>query len=314
MNLGAQLVVDPRFEELVRAAASDPRSGLLRARSRHPVRALFISDVPPMSGTQIESAAERELLRVYRHELADLLNDVASRRLYEEKRGETLCPYVVDSQLVLHVSEGEVRERLDQLQHEREDPSSESGDALSVLESCFAEPGSRAPDVVQLIATSMRIAPTDRARSIGAWHYYLQGSPRSALQIGRYVASTSAMPRDIAYAASVASSSLAALKQFGLALSGYRAICHHQPERAYQWIFRLTCALQAGDAADANVCVNELENLAATSSEQVRWCGSMLRLRRQRGEWSPTRNAIDLARRFTGRSTLGAARICDEFV
>lgn len=245
---GAVFTLDPRTEELLREVAADPSSCLLRVPRREVEEALTRTDYRGLSSTVGLSAAERELLRTARAEVAYWLNVVCFRRLTEDEETRVLYSRVADGgsaidapsvEIAAHACEG-IRE------------SSLAVDlgedaALELLANAVSD---RAPrvSVDALAAASLRLSPSFVAR-----HYALQaivGQRRASaahrLAVG--LSTTSAARADRAYSHAILGTTLWSLGQLHGARDAYGVAAETMPTHPEFALRALSMAICCDDS------------------------------------------------------------------
>lgn len=170
----------PEIEELLREVASDPRSTLLRVPRPKVLRTFFEHDPTVSQHATGLRAAERELLRTHRDELAKLLREACVMKLYGHPAAKgRMLRHVTATQVLSIPNKVALRERF---RRERRSPVGPLGldDAL-LLDACTEVDGVDQPTIGQLAALSLRLHPTTQARIYAAENAVLEGLTPDAL-------------------------------------------------------------------------------------------------------------------------------------
>ena len=177
MNSPWERDLDPKLEELLIELSAQPQSPLLKV----PVstRGPGVQEVSVRAADL--SAAERELLSVFRFELRDLLLEACRRELYTLRGLQVSRWRSLDARL--HVStedawRANARRALDDIPDEVE-----ARDALTLLSSCVAHPNSAPPTVSQFAGAAQRVMLDDRAPIYVALELLSDESPRAAMSL-----------------------------------------------------------------------------------------------------------------------------------
>jgi hypothetical protein len=169
--------LDPKLEELLTELSADPHSTLLKVPVS--MKELGVQQVSARAADL--SAAERELLSVFRFELRDLLLEACRRELYSLRGLQVSRWRSWDARL--HVStedawRASARRALEDIPDEVE-----ARDALTLLSSCVAHPNSPPPTVSQLAGAAQRVMLDDRAPVYAALELIGDESPRAAMSL-----------------------------------------------------------------------------------------------------------------------------------
>jgi len=177
------VLFDPAIEVLLREIAADPDSCLLRVPRPNIVKSLAHRQGVVRSGATGLSTVERELLRVYRAELAKLLREACVMRLYAHPQArlelslhltatrKTKVMPAPDWRASAHHALAAARGR------------AESLSGLDLLDACVAPGGLESATVAQLAVASMRLEPTDAARIYPAIELTLDGQEETAIRV-----------------------------------------------------------------------------------------------------------------------------------
>jgi len=245
---GAVFTLDPRTEELLREVAADPSSCLLRVPRREVEEALTRTDYRGLTSTVGLSAAERELLRTARAEVAYWLNVVCFRRLTEDEETRVLYSRVADGgsainapsvEVVGHAC-GEIRENSLAI-----DLGEDA--AIELLANAVSDSAPRV-SVDALAAASLRLSPSFVAR-----HYALQvivGQRRASVahRLAVALSTTSAARTDRAYSSAILGTSLWSLGQLHGARDAYGAAAETMPTHPEFALRALSMAICCDDS------------------------------------------------------------------
>lgn len=168
--------LDPEVSELVREVLADPRAQLLSAKSRTDIRGRT-ELIEPVRPSEIGlTAAERHLVRAYREEVAWLLRQAAKIVLFQNSPTRPSTYLTLEERVELvHEADWTCRARriaISDLQASLDDT------ALETLTSVLRAFDSVPPH--ELGATSMRLAPTDQARTCIAYDHINRGQHQAA--------------------------------------------------------------------------------------------------------------------------------------
>ena len=169
--------LDPKLEELLIELSAHPQSTLLKV----PASTTGLGAQQVSARAADLSAAERELLSVFRFELRDLLLEACRRELYSLRGLQVSRWRSWDARL--HVStedawRASARRALDDIPDEVE-----ARDALTLLSSCVTHPNSPPPTVSQLAGAAQRVMLDDRAPVYVALELISDESPRAAMSL-----------------------------------------------------------------------------------------------------------------------------------
>jgi hypothetical protein len=173
----------PELEGLLREAASDPRSVLLRVPRPSPLRSLLARQEPLKPTATGLGALDRHLLAVHRDELSQALLEACLVRLYSNPdwslsvhRTRTATEdWVVDSPRDWAERTREKAEAL------AASPSELVG--LDLLQACIEPGGLEAVSLTQLARASLRLAPSPVARAWIAFEMRLVGRYADAIRL-----------------------------------------------------------------------------------------------------------------------------------
>ena len=177
MNSPWERDLDPKLEELLIELSAHPHSTLLKV----PVGATGLSGQAVSVRSADLSAAERELLSVFRFELRDLLLEACRRELYSMRGLQVSRWRTLDARLHVPTEDawrGSARRALDDIPDEVE-----ARDALTLLSGCVAHPNSPLPTVSELAGAAQRVMLDDRAPIYVALELINEESPRAAMSL-----------------------------------------------------------------------------------------------------------------------------------
>jgi hypothetical protein len=308
-----QAFLEPEVDALLREAAADPRSILLRVERKRAVPLLFSdeSDVGPMTAGL--AAIDRHLLAVHRSEVAELLRKVCLLRLMNGPRGRA-C---VNRRPMVR---GELRSpRLPDLRQQAEfeqesQPSTElAATGLDLVMQVLSDPAREEPRVYELAAVSHRLQPTQEAQVLGAMDLSQRESPTTAVRLLLRVLNDRP---SVATAGCVCNNLGFAWNELGDLRKAFEALgeaMRFSEELALTRLNRLALGIQLGDECAALDANRELDSLIAADHPAVTAFVETALLARNSHRWSPTYEATTLVKMI--RDQLGEAgrRIADAF-
>ena len=262
---GASIALDPRTEELLREIAADKESCLLRAPRRELEHALVRSDYRGVETTVGFSAAERELLRTARAEVAYWLNVVCFRRLTEDAETRRYATRVVegDSEYVAASNE-ELELGARAAAADVESALPEEPVAVDVLlRACksMSAPSLASPTVAELASASLRLHPSYQAR-----HYAVQAmigtaDPERVAQLAASLSTERLDRRTLAYARAVHGTALSLCARPADAMQRYLEAAAQMPTLSEFKLRALVMALQAGLRAHSLALARQVDDL-----------------------------------------------------
>jgi hypothetical protein len=267
---GAVFTLDPRTEELLREVAADPSSCLLRVPRREVEEALTRTDYRGLTSTVGLSAAERELLRTARAELAYWLNVVCFRRLTEDEETRVFYSRVADGGSAIDApSVADAVRGCDGIRNSSIAVDLGEGAALQLLSDALSDHAPRV-SVEALAAASLRLAPSFVSR-----HYALQalvGQRRASaahrLAVG--LTTTSASRTDRAYSHAILGTTLWSLGHLHAARDAYGVAAETMPTHPEFALRALSMAVCCDDSEGirrwSRVVDAHPNNLAAVSA------------------------------------------------
>lgn len=225
----------PDLEEVLRDIAADPRARLLRARSS----ADFVRvarDEAVGNGAPGLRAAERELLRVHREEVARLLRERCVMALYggaAVKRG-LIRTITLESELEIP-SKKEWEEHCRIVRFEAGDPFTTEG--LSLIEACISNSERVTP--LELARASSRLVPTVQASLYEAFCLSASGHRAEAREIYRRVIVEGTSPFLASYVWDGVGRSFALEGDHSRALEAYDRAAKACPEHVHAFMPRV---------------------------------------------------------------------------
>ena len=177
MNSPWRRDLDPKLEELLLELSAHPQSTLLKV----PAGMAGLKEEALSVRSADLSAAERELLSVFRFELRDLLLEACRRSLYSMRGLQVSRWRTLDARLHLSTEDAwraSARRALDDVPDEVE-----ARDALALLSLCVAQPNSPLPTVSELAGAAQRVMLDDRAPIYVALELINEESPRAAMSL-----------------------------------------------------------------------------------------------------------------------------------
>lgn len=266
------ITLDPRTEELLREIAAQPGACVLRASRRELDEALTRVDYRGLQTRVGLSAAERELMRTARFELAYWLNVLCYRRLTEDEETrryytrlgagdrEFVPPSTEDIASGARAASAAAGElRVDELS------------TAEVLMSAVAAPGgrpsARRPSVLELAAASLRLQPTFQAR-----HYALQArvvderTVHLALPAAGLLVTASCGRVQLGHSLALLGTLSGVAGRFSEALHSYRRAADLLPDHTELVVRSLVAARHVGDrsAQESLLAIHEARGVSET--------------------------------------------------
>jgi hypothetical protein len=263
---GASITLDPRTEELLREIAADKDSCLLRAPRRELEHALVRSDYRGVETTVGFSAAERELLRTARAEVAYWLNVVCFRRLTEDAATRRYCTRVIEGDREY------VAASIEELQLASQAAADdiatgfpeESGAVDVLLRACksLSSPGFASPTIAELASASLRLHPTYQAR-----HYAVQAmigtaDPDRVAQLAAGLSVDRFDRGTLAYAHAVHGTALSLCARPADAMQRYLEAAAQMPTLSEFKLRALVMALHSGSREHSLALARDVDDLA----------------------------------------------------
>jgi hypothetical protein len=285
------MVFSPEVEEILRDIAQDESSVLFRV-PREKVemtlieRSGFVGETAPGL-----SAAEREILRVHREEVAYVLRLACWVQLTSSTWGR----------VTLHTRDGvgvpiEASSRVSISEQAERALLTTSEDRTRIDESdCLAHvsrpfPGSW-PSVAQLASASHRLVPTDQTRLYAGLDLVSRQQPTSARFVFHQVLSGTPEPT---HRVAALDDIAVAFGAQGLQVRAHpylKAASYHAPERMESHLNLLLSAIQLGADADALTASSQLERWVRANDPDLESALTKVAQRRKAGHWSPTEDS-----------------------
>lgn len=282
------MLFDPEFEALLREAAADPRSSLLRVKRPQVLKGLYERESPVGPMTAGLTAVEREIVRVHRCEVARLLREACKVKLIEGPTSKHFVnPYsTAEDRLQVPEKDDWVRSVHDAEIHRggKEDLDRE----FDLLGLCVANRLGATPSPVQLAAASYRLQPTNEARILAAMDLAQTSGPRTALRTLQEVLRNQPSMSEVGSAWDNIGFSWERAGDQQRAHDSFEEGCRAIPERASTQLNRLILALQVGNKPSAEDAARRLDDLVSSDQPWVNWFVDSAVVRRQGGEWTPT--------------------------
>lgn len=306
------VTLDPELEMILREVAADPDSPLLRVTRPQRIRGLFERGGAVSERSTLLTKAERQLVRVYRAEVAWLLRQAALVKLLEGTPGRLYADrynYRGGGEYPL-LRPNEIRDRA------REIPGvgskmDDSSSVLMLVERCAAYPLEQRPTPADLAAASLRLHPTDEARVLAAMDFSHKDSLRTAIGLLGNVLEADPLPGVATSAWSYIGLAYSRLRDYDRSHRAYMMQSGVDPDGIPGWMYRLSMSLQAGDASDAVHSAAHIDELAAHGGMHVNRFVRALAERRRAGEWTPSVDALRLSPLIRDRIGQVGGRIAD---
>ncbi len=306
------LPIPEELEALLREAATDPRSTLLRVERPRRVLGLFERQSSVPATVAGLSLVERHLLDVYRDELADLLRRACLVRLFSEP---AIRPFVHRSKSAAEDFEIESQATWSRRARVSLGPLDQEGrrlEGLDLIERCAQASDTLGHcSITQLARASQRLQPTDWAEAWVAFDLVLHGQHEVTARLVPQILAAGARP-------SVAA---ACLEYLGLAESmrgdpvasmhAYRSAFHRDQERATPLVGWMHMAIRAGQAADAERAGRILDELVREALPGLLELFENYGAQKRAGFFLPTREGVRIAKDLSKRVGPLARRVTD---
>jgi hypothetical protein len=307
------ILFDPEFEGLLREAAAQPGSCLLKVPRPKVLRGLFERDEPISARASELSKVERHLVQVYRCEIAWLLRQACLIKLIDGPRSRLyVCRYrtvekeyqrLKPEQLASHVevTRGDERQTLD------------IRSAIELLALCTADPSGAQPTVAHLAALSCRLVPTDHARVLAAMDLSQNRSPRTAVRCLVGVLEHSTTEAIVVSAQCNLGFAYASIGDLPSAHRHYSWACRLDSSCISPWMSRLCFGLQLGLLEDVQRCSRWFDEVLPIDHPALTTFVRSHTQQRHERSWSPTRESQRLLAKLSSSLGPAAGRIADVF-
>ena len=281
-------VYEPEVEALIAEIAADPRSYLLR----EPQRGLVGGPLDLEEGVSVRTAgltvAEREVVRVWRADAAELLKHLHIREFESDPSGGKI---VARASVVGEALDRTPTEDLIVLAQVLRE-SGRCGHVSEAIERAIRGSLIHPPGLGlargQLIRLSHRLMPTDASRTYLAIEADREGSPRRALAMYDSILERSVTDEGRAYALVNANRTYSALGDMKNRIETAGAAIQAAPAWSEASIKVLETCLDAGDLGSASDALNRLVHDQALGLETLTDYLEWLRRQRTSEAWSPT--------------------------
>lgn len=296
----SQLIFSEELEGILRDVAKDPESILLRAPRKKSTAKLFSALGPPGPMAGGLSAAERELMRSHRDELAALLRDACWAAAQEVGR-KLACLDRRDG--LGHVQKPH---SIAQLRSRARGALSTSGEStISVLERLVSTDAARRPTVAELAAVSHKIQPSDHSRTCAALDLIWRDLPNESLGFSLEVAHHGTLLANRIAGWRNAGVAWEMIGQFNQALTAVRAAIDLEAGYTYSALQEYFLLLQSGNRLESIRTARVVSESMEASDPHLLAFAADLRARRLAGRWTPTNASRSLVAEF--RRTEAAA-------
>ncbi|MBL8804476.1 MAG: hypothetical protein JNN27_20940 [Planctomycetes bacterium] len=253
--------LDPRTEELLREVAANPSSCLLRVPRREVEEALTRTDYRGLSSTVGLSAAERELLRTARAEVAYWLNVVCFRRLTEDEETRTFTSGVADGdRLFAARSFAEQQLELDWFKASQGASEPEFTTTLDDALQLLSDRKQTAP-IEALASLSVRLAPSFSARLYAVQSCLSGDGVGFAMRLAEGLASSGGSRTDRAYALGALGTARYQRNELHHALDAYAAAARLLPSLPEFGLRALAMSVYACDQRAAAYWVDHCQDV-----------------------------------------------------
>ncbi len=305
------ILLDPEFEGLLREAAAQPGSCLLKVPRPKTLKGLFERDEPISEHAAELSNLERHLVQVYRCEIAWLLRQACLIKLMEGARSRLwVCRYKTVEQEYERLSIPELRERVANVG--QEGPQSPDS-TIDLLEMCATDPLEESPTVAELASLSCRLEPTDDARIFAAMYMAQNGAPRASMRLLMEILRRPTTERLELSARSNLGSAYGIIGDLPSAHRCYSWVCAKDQACVGQWMSRLYFGIQLGLDQDVLESARTLDRSLRHGHPAVEEFVRAHICLRGESRWQPTRESYHTLKRVASHFGLVAGRIADVF-
>lgn len=253
--------VSPELEGLLREAAADPRSVLLRVPRPSPLRSLLARQEPLRPSATGLGALDRHLLAVHREELSAALLEACMVRLYSNP----------DWSLSVHRTRTATEDWVVESPANWAERTRETADAfvgasvelagLDLLRACIEPNGLEAVTITQLARAALRLTPSASARAWIAFEMRLIGRYQDAIHLADQQLAQHVQPKLAASLLEYRAGANSLLGSFGAAAHDCWKAHLEDRLRASALVNCLYCALRAADSLVASQAGMELDRL-----------------------------------------------------
>jgi hypothetical protein len=278
---GAVFTLDPRTEELLREVAADPSSCLLRVPRREVEEALTRTDYRGLSSTVGLSAAERELLRTARAEVAYWLNVVCFRRLTEDEETRVYTSRVTEGDRLFSAqSLAEQQLGLEWLKASQGSSGPEFTTTLDDALQLLGDNKQTAP-IEALASLSVRLAPSFSARLYALQSYLSGDGVGFAIRMAEGLSSSGGSRTDRAYALGALGTARYQRNELHHALDSYAAAARLLPSLPEFGLRARAMAVYACDQRAASYWVDHCQDFPRNRNSMTAVVRSVLASRSQ---------------------------------
>lgn len=307
------ILFDPEFEAILREAAAEPGSCLLKVPRPKLLKGLFDRSEPISDRASELSKVERHLLQVYRCEMAWLLRQACLIKLIDGPRSRLwVSRYKTADEEYERLKPEQLASRVHAARND-DHRTAEFSPVFGLLFRCTKDPTGDEPTVADLASLSCRLEPTDYARILVAMDLSHRGSPRTAVHLLLNV-----LERPVSEAVTVSARdtlgvAYAALGDMKSTHRSYTLSCASEHKYINAWMCRLFFGIQLGLRHDVQESSRRLEELLPMTHPALESYIRSLEQQRHEGGWNPTADSQRVL--TTLRSSLGlvAGRIADVF-
>lgn len=305
------LRLDPQFEELLREAARDPESSFLRVPRPKLVPVLLESPEPLSANSTGMTLVERELVRVYRHELAWLLKQACGYKLIESPNSRwSVSRFGTRAEPAHPLRPDELRARLTHQEPAGGDFDREQ--AIVLITNFLAGPLAEAPTVPDLAAAAWRLQPREDARLWAAQGMVVDGSPLSGAQIASDALQNITERHLRVSASTIIGHAFSRLGLTSRSHTAYATSTDADGSCVLAWLWRMLLAIHLRDSDDVQRCSSAIESLAGGQREPAAWFRESIRYRRAAGDIQVSPEVNSFLRTIEGRLGSTARRICHD--
>lgn len=295
--------LDPKLEELLREIAAEPDSCLLKMPRARALPALFERGAIVRASSSALNAFEREVLRVHRSELAaHLLRACAYKILEGDKTRHRVNRHARRDQPA-EIESPKTSQASIQRIAEDSAAQDELADARDLLLHCVREPLGPTPGACELAAAAHRLVPSNEARLWAAVDLALGDQLRSALRLAHDVLEGFPSETETGCAWDSMTFAWEQIGNLGRALEAAEAGGGECPSRLSTHMNAFILGFQVGSRRSVELAARRLEEIVSVDHPAVESFAETTILRRQEGQWKPTREALAL--KTTLRDNIG---------
>jgi len=302
----------PELEQLLTELAARPRSIFLRADRKAAFRSLRSNTEERVSGFAVPDVLERELVRVHRAELAEIVHQAIRTRLLEGARERLfIMHYRGANERAQATGLAEVRNRL----HATAGAAMDEpwAGAIAALQRALAPEDPESISVLDLAALGQRLEPREAWRVNSALWYLAHDEHDSACTLARKVLDGWPSTESALRALEILAITEASHGDPTKALRIQEHACALREDYPVGQANRFLFAVQSGRDAEASDASELLEGLVEPEHDLIRGFVLAVAQRRRSGTWVPTRYAPHTVRKCESGIGRVARRLASVF-